>query len=379
MKRFLIILSLSYGCLFSFAQQTINGSIIHDGTSRSFILYVPASYTGNQSVPLVMNFHGYTSNANEQMFYGDFRPIADTAGFLVVHPQGTLFNGNTHWNVGGWTVGSTVDDVDFVNNLLDSLANDYNIDSKRIYSTGMSNGGYMSFLLACQLSDRIAAVASVTGSMTPQTYDACDPQHPTPVMQIHGTTDAVVPYNGAIWTRSISDVIQYWTDYNNCDNSPLSSSLPNANPSDGSTVEVFQYDNGDRESKVIHYQVDNGGHTWPGTPFNGNGNTNQDFQASEVIWAFFLRYDLDGLNGLATSGPLEELPTIHLYPNPSGELLRLKKTFSEAKNYEILNLNGQRILTAELAAGTQEINLTNLPEGMFLLSIDGQTFRFVKK
>ncbi|MEE4260372.1 MAG: prolyl oligopeptidase family serine peptidase, partial [Bacteroidales bacterium] len=185
-----------------FSQQTLNKSIIHDGIQREYILYVPATYNGNSATSIVLNFHGYGSSAAQQMWYGDFRPIADTADFLIVHPQGSLFNGISHWNVGGWTIGSTVDDIGFVEALIDSVGADYNIDSTRIYATGMSNGGFMSFLLASQLSEKIAAIASVAGSMTPETYNNSNPSHPTPILQFHGTADGVVPYNGAIWTLS---------------------------------------------------------------------------------------------------------------------------------------------------------------------------------
>jgi len=144
------------------AQQTISDSISHDGMTREYILYVPANYTGTEEVPLLFNFHGYTSNATEQMWYGDFRSIADTAGFIIIHPEGTEDGtGTTHFNV-GWG-GSTVDDVSFTEALIDSISAEYTINQDRIYSTGMSNGGFMSFKLACELSDRIAGIASVTG------------------------------------------------------------------------------------------------------------------------------------------------------------------------------------------------------------------------
>lgn len=198
----LIMIGLGVFPLASVAQQTINGTITHDGMQRSYILYLPKSYAGNVPFPLVFNFHGYTSNAQAQMNYGDFRPVADTGNFLVVHPQGTLFNGNTHWNVGGWTLGSQTDDVDFTRVLIDSLSANYNIDMDRVYATGMSNGGFLSYLLGCQLSSKIAAVASVTGSMTPQTFSPCNPGHPMPSLQIHGTIDDVIPYGGNSFSRS---------------------------------------------------------------------------------------------------------------------------------------------------------------------------------
>ena len=176
------------------AQQTINRSIMHDGIQRDYILYIPAIYDGSVDVPLVLNFHGYGSNANEQMFYGDFRDIADTEGFLLVHLQGTILNGDQQWNLGFPGNGNTTDGAGFTEALIDELANLYTINLDRVYAIGMSNGGFMSFLLACQLSEKIAAVASVTGSMTQDTYNVCNSQQPTPILQIHGTSDNNVPY-----------------------------------------------------------------------------------------------------------------------------------------------------------------------------------------
>ena len=211
MRQLIILFSflgLSTSC---FSQETINGTITHNNLQREYILYVPANYTGGSAVPLVFNFHGYTFTANDQMQYGDFRTIADTEGFIIVHPLGTLFNGNTHWSVGGWTTGSTADDVGFTESLLDTLTSDYNIDLARVYSTGFSNGGFFSFLLACQLSHKFAAVASVGGSMTPLIYNNCNPTHPTPILQVHGTNDGVIAYNGGAWAWPIDDLLQYWT------------------------------------------------------------------------------------------------------------------------------------------------------------------------
>ena len=303
------------------AQETINGSIMHDGLEREYILYVPDSYTGTEPVPLLFNFHGFGSSASAQMAYGDFRPIADSEGFLVVHPQGTLFEGISHWNVGGWTTGSTVDDVGFTGALIDHLSAAYNIDVARVYSTGMSNGGFMSFLLACQLSERIAAIASVTGSMTPETYDESDPRHPTPILQIHGTADSVVPYGGTAWSESIDTVLQYWVDYDNCRTTPVITELPDIDPTDGSTVEHLVYYDGDNGVAVEHFKVIGGDHTWPGNPYGGSG-TNYDIDASTEIWSFLSRYDLNGLvelpRLLTGPGPAPDNPPhVHLFPPES--------------------------------------------------------------
>ncbi|MEP6796462.1 MAG: PHB depolymerase family esterase, partial [Saprospiraceae bacterium] len=272
------------------SQQTINGSIMHDGLQRDYILYIPASYVPGHSAPLVLNFHGYTSNAFEQMFYGDFRPIADTAGFLVVHPMGTVDQlGNTHWNV-GWG-SSNVDDVGFTAALIDSLSAQYDINQDRIYSTGMSNGGFFTYKLACELSDRIAAIASVTGTMNTGQTTTCHPQHPMPVMEIHGTSDPTVAYDGTVFFTAIPTVLAYWATFNACHTPPDIDNIPDINTSDGCTAVHYVYANGTNGVEVEHYKIINGVHAWPGSAFGGVG-TNQDVNASKEIWRFFSKYDI---------------------------------------------------------------------------------------
>ena len=278
--------------MFAFSQQTINGSIIHDNLQRDYILYVPALYNATNPTPLVFNFHGYTSNAFDQMWYGDFRSIADTAGFIIAHPMGSLDNsGITHWNV-GWG-GSTVDDIGFTAALIDSLSANYNINQDRIYSTGMSNGGYFSYHLACNLSTKIAAIASVTGAMSQYTQTICNPSHPTPVMEIHGTADLTVPFNDII------SGLGYWRSYNNCNPIADTTIIPDLVLGDWSTVEHIVFDNGDNGVTTELFKVINGEHTWPGSNFS-SGVTNYDINASIEIWKFFSRYDINGLINSST-------------------------------------------------------------------------------
>ena len=357
------------------AQQTINESIIHDGIQRNYIVYIPEIYDGSSAVPLVLNFHGYGSNATQQMFYGDFRDIADTEGFLLVHPEGTLSNGNQFWNVGfPGTTSSTIDDVGFTEALIDELANSYAIDLDRVYATGMSNGGFMSFLLACQLSEKIAAVASVTGSMTPGTFNDCNAQHPTPVLQIHGTNDSVVPYDGnSIWTLPIVDVVSYWVNYNNCDTTPTTTTFPDLDLSDGSTVEHSVYEDGDLGSTTEHMKVIGGGHTWPGSIINTPG-TNQDIDASMEIWSFFSRFDING--------PLSvnefENRQVSIYTNPTNSTINLSLSFSEEVNYELFSPLGQQLIIGTIKSSNQEIDVSNLPPNIYYLKLANQVFKILK-
>lgn len=367
---FLLFFSLN-----SFAQQTINSSIMHGGINREFILYLPANYTGNDAVPLLFNFHGYTSNAGQQMFYGDFRPIADTAGFIIVHPEGTEDNtGTTHFNV-GWGV-STVDDVDFTRAMIESLANTYNIDETRVYSTGMSNGGFMSFKLACELSDYIAAVGSVTGSMTLGTPNSCNSTHPIPVMQIHGTADGTVDYNGSAFSEPVQNVVDFWTNFNNCDAVPTTENVPDIATNDGTTVEKFTYSNGDNCSEVVHYKVANGSHTWPGAPFPLAG-TNYDIDASVEIWKFVSQYDINGKIGCATTG-IEEANTLNLsvYPNPAYSQVSIDG-LNQASRFELMSVLGEHVLDGEINEASNTIDVSNLPKGMYFLKVEGGVFELI--
>jgi polyhydroxybutyrate depolymerase len=379
MKKLTLLLSFLTLARMGFSQQTLTVSLTHDGQQRQYILYVPAAYTGNEPVPLVFNFHGYTSNATEQLWYGDFRPIADTAGFLVVHPEGTLLNGSAHWNVGGWTLGSTTDDVGFTQAMIDSLSVQYNIDPERIYATGMSNGGYMSFLLACQLGNKIAAIASVTGSMTPETYNACTPAHPTPVLQIHGTNDGTVPYTGAIWTKSIDEVMAYWQNYNNCQPVPSLTPVPNAVTWDGSTVEHFVYSGGDNQVNTEHFKITGGGHTWPGSvvPLPA---TNYDINASAEIWKFFSRYDLNGLIDATTAlDPRTVAGQIQAYPNPTTGRITVRGAHRQATAFRVLSLQGQAMMAGTLFAAEEEVDLSPLPAGLYFLKIGDHILKVWKR
>jgi len=360
------------------AQETIQGSIEHDNLTRSYIVYVPAMYDESIATPLVLNFHGFGSNATQQMWYGDFRTIADTTGIIVVHPEGTLFQGSGHWNVGGFTTGSTIDDVGFTEELIDHLSSIYNIDPNRVYSTGMSNGGYMSFLLACQLGDKIAAIASVTGSMTPEIYESCDPKHPTPIMQIHGTTDPTVPYMGETWTKPISTVLEYWVNFNDCNPTPAIVQLPDLDATDGCTAENFVYSGGENTTKVEHYKIHGGLHTWPGSIF-GSAGTNKDFNASKVIWDFFSRYSLDDLTGTSRwSQNQNKEQAISIYPNPAQNRLNIQKEMEGDIPYEIISLEGKISQSGVLNGKDQKVDISSLPEGIYILKAGNTRVKFLK-
>jgi len=270
---------------------TINGTISYQEIDRAFILYVPSSYDSSTKQPLVFNFHGYGSNANEQMNYGDLRSQADAHGFVLVHPEALDdIYGKSYWNIKGWST-SVHDDVKFVENLINLIMDKYSINAERIYSTGMSNGGFFSFHLACNLSASFAAVSSVTGSMTYDTFNNCSPRKPTPVMQIHGSLDITVPYKGSDTTnmKPIMDVMEYWKVNNGCDGYLLAT--PGIIPGTTSWTETYLFDNCLNGTQNIHLYVQGAGHIWPGSIYESIREPN----SSKRVWEFFSKYDINGI------------------------------------------------------------------------------------
>lgn len=341
------------------AQTTVIDSIVHDGIYRNYRLYVPALYTGTTARPLVLNLHGYTSSATEQQFYGYFGPVADTANFLILLPNGTRDNsGQPFWNAFDLP---SVDDVGFLSALIDTISAQYNIDPTRIYSTGMSNGGIMSYKLACVLSNKIAAIASVTGSMV--TSGQCAPVHPVPVMEIHGTADATVPYNGTSGLQPISTVLNYWVNFNNCNPVPDSSDVPNTSTTDGCTAKHYVWAGGDNGATVEHFKIVGGGHTWPGALFNV-GVTNQDINACNEIWRFFSKYTLQGLTSINNT---KAQPLFTVYPNPSSGSFMLNFATDAKKTLTVVNAQGQ--LVQQLTVAGTQVELTVPAAGMYFVTV----------
>ncbi|GAA4009467.1 hypothetical protein GCM10022408_21960 [Hymenobacter fastidiosus] len=348
------------------------------GLRREYRLYVPAAYSPAKAVPLLFNLHGYGSNNVEQEAYGDFRPIADTANFLIVHPNGTLDgNGSRAWNT-FLPPGTGVDDVAFLSALIDHLKLTYTIDTDRIYSTGMSNGGFMSYELACQLSGRITAVASVTGSMAQSRRAVCTPQHPTPIMEIHGTADATVPYNGNAFFLSIPAVLSYWVQFNGCAPTPVVTQVPNTNTTDGSTAERSVWANGRNGSVVEHYRIIGGGHTWPGSAFT-IGVTNRDISASREIWRFLRPYRLSRLATPLTASAPAEAAGVNSYPNPfTSQLILRAGTSRQPGRVTVVDARGRKmpVLLQAAADGTLRISTATWPAGVYLLrtEVNGRAY-----
>lgn len=344
--------------------QTSNGSFTFDGLVRDYILFIPSGYNASSPTPLVINMHGYTSNASQQMLYTDFNSDADTAGYIVVYPNGV----SNAWNSGfNFPYESGIDDVGFLNALIDTLSNNYNIDECRIHSTGMSNGGFMSYRLACELYDRIASIASVTGSMTPGMTTHCNTTRPVAVMEIHGTADGTVPYAGAAGMTSVDDNFDYWKNKNSCQGSSTSTDLPDI-VSDGTTVTKIYQGNCDQNTEVVTFKVNNGGHTWPDAIID-IGATTKDINANSEIIQFFNKHPRCVSTGIKQA---ENKLGFTIYPNPAEGIISIKTTMTGPYTLTIYDISGKVLKTLQLN-DLNSIPLDGLSKGYYSLSLSNGT------
>jgi polyhydroxybutyrate depolymerase len=268
------------------------GEIVVGGQSRSYVLHVPPHLESPRA--LVINLHGGGGAAAGQQRISGYDAVADANGFIVVYPQGTSNN----WADGRGATDPDrlgVDDVGFVSALIDKLTAEYGIDPRWVFATGLSNGAFMAQRLACDLSEKIAAIAPVAGTLG--TGVTCSPVLPVSVMEVHGTADPLVPYEGGEMTGrggastivSVAATIDRWRTINGCTTEAETLRLPDNG--DGTSVTKSSWSECERDTAVVLYTVTGGGHTWPGglqyLPEKTIGTTTTQFSISTASWEFF--------------------------------------------------------------------------------------------
>ncbi|HET6245244.1 MAG: T9SS type A sorting domain-containing protein [Bacteroidetes bacterium] len=375
--RISILLTLLLSSL-TIQGQTFIKSFTFDGVVRSYRIFIPSNYDPLNEYPLVFNLHGNGSSASQQEPYSQMNLIADTANFIVVYPDGISNTWNSGFNV---PYNSGTNDVGFISALIDTVSANYTINSQRVYSCGMSMGGFMSYRLACELNGRIAAIASVTGLMSVQLPQNCQQQKEVPVLQIHGTDDATVLYNGTSWHTSVNATVDFWIQKNNCPTTAIVTNMPDI-VNEGSTVVKYYYGPCTNNSEVVLFKVEGGGHTWPGDiAVPSLGNTNQDIKASIEIWKFFSRHEL-ALPTSVIHTKLSKGNSIIIAPNPVNDKLNL--SFSETEQEKIISVfNSKAVLvhtqTVAPSISSTAIDLTTFPTGLYLVVINnGESKEVVK-
>jgi len=285
-------------------------SIIHNNLKRTYNIYIPSFFDKSEQLPLVIALHGRGANGVSMILLTrkGFNKLADKDGFIMVYPDGIELN----WNDGRMDEEANdrahrenIDDVGFISALIDSMIKDYNINPRRVYITGISNGAIMSYRLACELSHKITAIAPVDGNIPYLLFPQCSPSRPVSVLAINNLNDPLVPFEGGeIYGQfrriklgkvlSVKESIEFWVRQNMCSFTPVVDEEPDRDPRDGTRVTREQYINDNDGTEVILYAIDGGGHTWPGgfqyLPAWIIGKTCKDFDANEVIWAFFNKH-----------------------------------------------------------------------------------------
>jgi polyhydroxybutyrate depolymerase len=271
-----------------------------DGRSRWCAMRLLPAYDGTTPLPLVLAIHGATSNPRLMERFSGLSDKAEQAGFILGYPAGTGALANVlTWNGGvccGYAANNNVDDIAFFRRLLDDLMGSLQIDRKRVYLAGMSNGAHMAYRLAVEMGERFAAIACVAGPMTIEPTAATKPM---PLLHIHGTHDEFAPFDGGRGPRSlyreplrsVPETIAAWVRVNGCPETPTVESNPDR-VGDGTTIVRSAYGPGREGSEVVLYKVVEGGHTWPGRPPLPLqlGKSTMNLDANEVIWEFFQRH-----------------------------------------------------------------------------------------
>ena len=373
--------------------QVLEKTIEFENTTRSYLLYVPDAYDDSTPWPLVFSLHGANSNPVQQMGLSLMNAVADTAHFLIAYADGLRnAEGFPGWN--DRLSPELSDDVGFISAAIDMIYLEYNVDLQQVYATGMSNGSAMTFTLACELSDRIAAVGSVAA---PGASEDCTPEREISIMHIQGTADRVVPFEGGVGELvdivfpSTREHIQFWIDHNKCTGDPTILNVENIVRADSSTITVERYESCANETEVALYVVENGGHTWPGGSRNQIpsgledliGIINRDINASAEIWRFFSRHRHPNPfipTGVATEAENIEPPGIELvqnYPNPFSGSTRIRYTLDDASRvdlvvYDILGREVEVVVQQFQSSGQHEITFdaSSLAGGVYLYTLD---------
>ena len=374
MKKILISILATTALITSgYSQTFISQTIQHDGLTREYSIYVPASYDGTTNFPLLFNLHGGGGTNSAWQVTSDMIPIADTADFILVYPQarpdpsdGNSFN---------WIpkVPGTFDDVPFFSSLIDTIASNYQIDQNRIYACGYSLGGDMTFELGCKLNNRIAAIAPVARTMQANPNSFCSPVHPTGVLTILGTDDLVSPYNGIVFGGieyyiSAAATHSYWATHNNC---VTTATMNTVSPS----VERYTWSTTSGCAYVEELKVIGGGHDWPGS----FGNMTID--ANTEIWQFVSRYDINGLIGCTTTSIYEnngQTDNYKAFPNPFNHELTIELKSAQSNDFSIYNVIGELVTSGKLNSQVNTIDLSSLAPNVYILNIENQSIRLIK-
>ncbi len=363
MRIFLLVLCILPIILF--AQEPL--IFEHDGIQREYYLHIPDEISEN--APLVFVLHGYTSSASVIMGYSGMSEEADVQKFAVCYPQGTLdLAGTTHWN-SNLNISQT-DDIGFISELAAFLQKEHNLNPAHTFSCGMSNGGFMSYTLACEKPEVFKAIASVTGTMSGYDWNNCTSSEAVPIFQISGLADGTVPVDGSITTfggwggaPDYITVNNFWKDKNAC------------TETETGIIEKTAYTYhtmGSNQNEVWLYAIDDMAHTWPG--WWSEGETG--IIAAKEIWKFFNKVVEKEIT--SSQNELNTKSKVLISPNPVRDLLQIENIANTGFDYVITSLTGTTIKSGESISNKTQLDLSQLAAGSYFIKIEGRIYKFLK-
>lgn len=353
--------------VFAALAQLTDETISINGVTRSYKLYIPAGFNAQTESPdMIIIMHGL-GGTNSDMVGAGFNFIADTARVITVYPQAL----NNSWGMSAWNngtmLGSTADDLGLMNALIDKGLSDYHVNPARVYATGFSMGSIMSHHMACTMNNRIAAIGAMSGTMPTSDISSCVPAYKTPVIHLHGTADGTVPYDGsALPSLSlVPQTIAFWRGVHGCDATADSTRLPDTG-TDTITIDRFVYDNCNPVGSLELWRFNGADHVYLYKPVN-------DITEIIEVWLFLRKWNHSNPTSLGLED--KDLSTFKVSPNPSNGLVEVSS--KDAGMIQLIDLKGTVVFEQQIQAGTSELDLNAVNQGVYLVRMGTMTFKLV--
>ena len=383
----LLIVLLFVYIPFQSSAQWLHKTFNFDGISRDYWVYVPPSYNASNPASLVVTLHGMGDNDTNFRAVG-FNLIADTANFLVLVPNAVPFNstnllvqavigGSRTWNsgagvniplVGDVFPNSEINDVGFINAMVDATLNEYTVNQKRVYICGFSKGGFMTQRMALESNSRFAAFATAAGTFGSSITNP-NPGRGIPLAHFNGTTDEKVNWqaNNPLFQMTVDSMINFWVDHNNCDITPVHTLLPDTQ-NDGFTVEHDVYGNGDDGSVLEVFKVNGAGHIWL--------DSNNDISYTKEMWKFFSRYTFE------TAGieKITDQNSLKIYPNPSSNVVNIELSMDTTEPYlvTLFDMKGRKVMENQSQLKSLQLPVSEFKSGIYLLKINNSSLNITQ-